>query len=94
MKYMSDCKNQAWSLKLEKSSVRTIILYPLLGDHLFHHLNDNHHPSTQWTNDSATCIYMSLSTNSQGLLYIGIINSFELLSSSARVTSAKFQKRL
>ena len=55
MKYMSDYKNQAWSLKLEKSSVRTISLCPLLGDHLFHlvhlpvvllihhHLNDNHH---------------------------------------------------
>ena len=39
MKYMSDYKNQAWSLKLEKSSVRTISLCPLLGDH---HLNDNH----------------------------------------------------
>ena len=55
MKYMSDYKNQAWSLKLEKSSVRTISLCPLLGDHLFHlvhlpvvllihhHLNHNHH---------------------------------------------------
>ena len=55
MKYMSDYKNQAWSLKLEKSSVRTISLCPLFGDHLFHlvhlpvvllvhhHLNDNHH---------------------------------------------------
>ena len=55
MKYMSDYKNQAWSLKLKKSSVRTISLCPLLGDHLFHlvhlpvvllihhHLNDNHH---------------------------------------------------
>ena len=55
MKYISDYKNQAWSLKLEKSSVRTISLCPLLGDHLFHlvhlpvvllihhHLNDNHH---------------------------------------------------
>ena len=54
---MSDYKNQAWSLKLEKSSVRTISLCPLLGDHLFHlvhlpvvllihhHLNDNHHLS-------------------------------------------------
>ena len=63
MKYMSDYKNQAWSLKLEKSSVRTISLCPLFGDHLFHlvhlpvvllvhqHLNDNHHlPSTQWPN--------------------------------------------
>ena len=52
---MSDYKNQAWGLKLEKSSVRTISLCPLLGDHLFHlehlpvvllihhHLNDNHH---------------------------------------------------
>ena len=50
MKYMSDYKNQAWGLKLEKSSVRTISLCPLLGDHLFHlvhlpvvllvHLND------------------------------------------------------
>ena len=36
MKYMSDHNNQAWSLKLEKSSVRTISLCPLLGDHLFH----------------------------------------------------------
>ena len=61
MKYMSDYiviyQNQAWSLKLEKSSVRTISLCPLLGDHLFHlvhlpvvllvhhHLNDNHHLS-------------------------------------------------
>ena len=55
MKYVSDYKNQAWSLKLEKSSVRTISLCPLLGDHLshlvhlpvvlliHHHLNDNHH---------------------------------------------------
>ena len=55
MKYMSDYKNQAWSIKLEKYSVRTISLCPLLGDHLFHlvhlpvvllihhHLNDNHH---------------------------------------------------
>ena len=36
MKYMSDYKNQAWGLKLEKSSVRTISLCPLFGDHLFH----------------------------------------------------------
>ena len=55
VKYISDYKNQAWSLKLEKSSVRTISLCPFLGDHLFHlvhlpivllihhHLNDNHH---------------------------------------------------
>jgi len=55
MKYMSDYKNQAWSIKLEKSSVRTISLCPLLGDHLFplvylpvvllthYHFNDNHH---------------------------------------------------
>ena len=38
--------------------------------------------------------YMSLSTNCQGLLYIGIINRIELVSSSTRVTSAKFQKAL
>ena len=55
MKYMSDYKNQDWSLKLEKYSIRTISLCPLLGDHPFHlvhppvvllihhHLNDNHH---------------------------------------------------
>ena len=36
--------------------------------------------------------YMVLITNCQGLLYIGIINSIELVSSSARVTSTKFQK--
>ena len=38
--------------------------------------------------------YMVLITNCQGLLYIGIINSIELVSSSARVTSAKFHKVL
>ena len=35
---------------------------------------------------------LSMSMISQGLLYIGIINSIQLVSSSARVTSAKFQK--
>ena len=57
---MSDYKNQAWSLKLEKSSARTISLCPLFGDHLFnlihlpvvlivhHHLNDNDYlPTSQ-----------------------------------------------
>ena len=49
MKYMNDYKNQTWSLKLEKSSARTISLCPLFGEHLpvvllvHHHLNDNHH---------------------------------------------------
>ena len=38
-----------------------------------------------WPSASATC--MVLSTNYQGLLYIGIINSIELVSSSARVTT-------
>ena len=37
---------------------------------------------------------MSISTNSQGLFYIGIIISIELVSSSARVTSVKFHKVL
>ena len=37
---------------------------------------------------------MALSTNSKELLNIGTINSIELVSSSARVTSAKFQKAL
>ena len=41
-----------------------------------------------WPSASAT---WTVSTNSQELLYIGIINSIELVSSSARVT-AKFQK--
>ena len=61
MKYTSDYINQAWSQKLEKSSVRTISFCPLLGDHLFHlvhlpvvllahyHLSDNHHlPNALW----------------------------------------------
>ena len=38
--------------------------------------------------------YMILITNCKGLLYIGIINCIELVSSSARGTSAKFQKGL
>ena len=38
-----------------------------------------------WPSASATC--MVLSTNYQWLLYIGIINSIELVSSSARVTT-------
>ena len=38
--------------------------------------------------------YIVSITNSQGLLYIGIINSTELVSSSARVTSAKFQPKV
>ena len=37
---------------------------------------------------------MTLITHYQGLLYIGIINHIELVSSSARVKSAKFQKGL
>ena len=42
MKYMSDYKNQAWSLKLKKSSVRTISLCLLLGDHHFHLVHQVH----------------------------------------------------
>ena len=38
--------------------------------------------------------YVALITNCQGLLYIVIINSIELVSSSARVTSAKFQPKV
>ena len=38
--------------------------------------------------------YMAFSTNSKELLNIGTINSIELVSSSARVTSAKFHKGL
>ena len=69
MKYTSDYMNQAWSQKLEKSSVRTISFCPLLGDHLFHlvhlpvvllihhHLNDNHHlPNGPTTNIVANMI--------------------------------------
>ena len=37
---------------------------------------------------------MVLITNGQGLFYIGIINCIKLVSPSARVTSAKFQKGL
>ena len=38
--------------------------------------------------------YIALITNCKGSLYIGIINHIELVSSSARVTSVKFQKAL
>ena len=41
----------------------------------------------------AQLAYMALMTNCHGLLYIGIINSIELVLSSARVTSAKFQPK-
>ena len=37
---------------------------------------------------------MAFSTNSKELLNIGTINSIELVSSSARVTSAKFQPKV
>ena len=42
----------------------------------------------------AQLAYMALMTNCHGLLYIGIINSIELVLSSARVTSAKFQPKI
>ena len=84
-------------------NMKATFTFTLIGHYLHVHHPQHHHVSHLVNLHVGHLIgylvnlddsWCHLITNCQGLLYIGIINRIELVSSSTRVTLAKFQKGL